>query len=157
MTNEFLFSIILSLQRGVAQLVEYWSPKPWVVGSSPSAPAKNRSVFTSVYFLLAGSDELSPSVLRRLENIVENSRSRGLPLGFLLIFFGRVVKNSYQLFFPRLPSAPANKKRTLGRQKFSFCLSKPQAWHIIDARSAAYIISPLGCISSRASVHFPAA
>ena len=25
--------------RGIAQLVEYWSPKPWVVGSSPSAPA----------------------------------------------------------------------------------------------------------------------
>jgi len=23
---------------------------------------------------------------------------------------------------------------------FCFCLSKPQAWHIIDARSAAYII-----------------
>ena len=28
------------VHRGVAQLVEYWSPKPWVVGSSPSAPAK---------------------------------------------------------------------------------------------------------------------
>ena len=25
--------------RGIAQLVEYRSPKPWVVGSSPSAPA----------------------------------------------------------------------------------------------------------------------
>ena len=27
------------LCRGIAQLVEYRSPKPWVVGSSPSAPA----------------------------------------------------------------------------------------------------------------------
>jgi hypothetical protein len=27
--------------RGVAQLVEYRSPKPVVVGSSPTAPAKN--------------------------------------------------------------------------------------------------------------------
>ena len=25
--------------RGVAQLVEHWSPKPGVVGSSPAAPA----------------------------------------------------------------------------------------------------------------------
>ena len=33
-------------------------------------------------------------------------------------------------------------------------LFKPQAWHIIDAQSAAHIISPSGCISSRASVHF---
>ena len=38
--------------RGVAQLVEYWSPKPWVVGSSPSAPAKERGmVCTSISFL----------------------------------------------------------------------------------------------------------
>ena len=29
--------------RGIAQLVEYWSPKPWVVGSSPSAPAKKKA------------------------------------------------------------------------------------------------------------------
>lgn len=38
-------------------------------------------------------------------------------------------------------------------------LSKPQAWHIIDARSASYIISPCGAVShsSRASVHPPAA
>ena len=33
-----------------------------------------------------------------------------------------------------------NKKRTFVYQKFLFCLSKPQAWHIIGARSAAHII-----------------
>ena len=38
------------------------------------------------------------------------------------------------------PAIPANKKRTFVYQKFSFCLSKPQAWHIIGARNAAYII-----------------
>ena len=27
--------------RGIAQLVEHWSPKPSAEGSSPSAPAKN--------------------------------------------------------------------------------------------------------------------
>ena len=26
--------------RGIAQLVEYRSPKPWVAGSNPPAPAK---------------------------------------------------------------------------------------------------------------------
>ena len=30
--------------RGIAQLVEYRSPKPWVVGSSPSAPAKKKAI-----------------------------------------------------------------------------------------------------------------
>ena len=34
--------IILSSKkyRGIAQLVEYRSPKPWVAGSNPPAPAK---------------------------------------------------------------------------------------------------------------------
>ncbi len=57
------------------------------------------------------------------------------------------------------PTFSANKKRTFVYQKFSFCLSKPQAWHIITARSVVYIIKGAmrPCISSRASVHFPAA
>ena len=29
------------LHRGIAQLVEYRSPKPWVAGSNPPAPVKN--------------------------------------------------------------------------------------------------------------------
>ena len=29
------------LYRGIAQLVEYRSPKPWVAGSNPPAPVKN--------------------------------------------------------------------------------------------------------------------
>ena len=33
--------IILCGHRGIAQLVEYRSPKPWVAGSNPPAPAKN--------------------------------------------------------------------------------------------------------------------
>ena len=35
-----------------------------------------------------------------------------------------------------------------------FFLSKPQGWYIIAVRSAAYIISPLGCISSRIACIF---
>ena len=38
------------------------------------------------------------------------------------------------------PPSPTNKKRTFVYQKFVFCLSKPQAWHIIAARSAVHII-----------------
>ena len=38
-------------------------------------------------------------------------------------------------------SFKATKTEHLSTDKCSvFCLSKPQAWHIIDARSAAYII-----------------
>ena len=38
------------------------------------------------------------------------------------------------------PATPANKKRTFVYQKFLFCLSKPQAWHIIAAQRAVHII-----------------
>ena len=40
--------------RGIAQLVEYRSPKPWVVGSSPSAPAINKTdgFLPSVLFIV---------------------------------------------------------------------------------------------------------
>ena len=33
--------------RGIAQLVEYRSPKPWVAGSNPPAPAKSLGRFRS--------------------------------------------------------------------------------------------------------------
>ncbi len=31
--------------RGIAQLVEYRSPKPWVAGSNPPAPARKKHTF----------------------------------------------------------------------------------------------------------------
>ncbi len=31
------------VNRGIAQLVEYRSPKPWVAGSNPPAPAKQKN------------------------------------------------------------------------------------------------------------------
>ena len=43
LTNRQKSGIIPFVHRGVAQLVEYWSPKPWVVGSSPSAPARKKA------------------------------------------------------------------------------------------------------------------
>ena len=48
------------------------------------------------------------------------------------------------------PTASANKNRTFVYQKFYFCLSKPQAWYIIAAQRAVYIISPLGAVSHHA-------
>ena len=45
--NENECVIIHLVHRGIAQLVEYWSPKPRVVGSSPSAPAKSLGRFRS--------------------------------------------------------------------------------------------------------------
>ena len=50
------------------------------------------------------------------------------------------------------PTFSANKKRTFVYQKFSFCLSKPQAWHIIECITRlwrdihSYIISPFGAV-----------
>ena len=35
---------------------------------------------------------------------------------------------------------PTKNRTFVYRQMFCFCLFKPQAWYIIDARSAAYII-----------------
>ena len=52
------------------------------------------------------------------------------------------------------PISCTNKKRTFGRQKFSFCLSKPQAWYIIVAQSAVYIIK--GGNATLVSHHAPA-
>ncbi len=37
-------------------MVEYWSPKPWVVGSSPSAPAKTEVKRLRFFFLVSGAD-----------------------------------------------------------------------------------------------------
>ena len=36
---------MFAAHRGIAQLVEYWSPKPRVVGSNPSAPAIKETEF----------------------------------------------------------------------------------------------------------------
>ena len=40
-----------TVHRGIAQLVEYRSPKPWVAGSNPPAPAKKRTKRRFVLFL----------------------------------------------------------------------------------------------------------
>ncbi len=39
LTNSATAGIIFYVQRGIAQMVEQWSPKPRAEGSSPSAPA----------------------------------------------------------------------------------------------------------------------
>ena len=48
--------------RGIAQLVEQWSPKPRAEGSSPSAPAKYADVAQVVAHIL-GKDEVTSSSL----------------------------------------------------------------------------------------------
>ena len=39
--------------RGIAQLVEYRSPKPWVAGSNPPAPAKKSKSKDLDFFICA--------------------------------------------------------------------------------------------------------
>ena len=41
--KKFIISILITNNRGIAQLVEYRSPKPSVVGSNPTAPACYRT------------------------------------------------------------------------------------------------------------------
>ena len=53
------------------------------------------------------------------------------------------------------PVIRTNKKGTFGRQKFLFCLSKPQVWYIIAARSVLDIISPFGAVYHHALACIP--
>ena len=64
---------------------------------------------------------------------------------------GTDCKSAGNAFGGSNPPSPTNKKRTFVYQKFSFCLSKPQAWYIITVQSAVYIISPCGAVSHHAS------
>ena len=54
--------IFSAIYRGIAQLVEQWSPKPRAEGSSPSAPAKYADVAQVVAHIL-GKDEVTSSSL----------------------------------------------------------------------------------------------
>ena len=56
--------------RGIAQLVEQWSPKPRAEGSSPSAPAKYADVAQVVAHIL-GKDEVTSSSL-----VISSKRKR---------------------------------------------------------------------------------
>ena len=59
---EYLFNVFV--YRGIAQLVESRSPKPLVLGSSPSAPAKAELVTTPLSIfnaVLAQRTEHSPA------------------------------------------------------------------------------------------------
>ena len=48
------------------------------------------------------------------------------------------------------PPSPTKKEVTFVYQKLFLFLSKPQAWHIITARSAVHIICPFGAVSHHA-------
>ena len=78
-----------------------------------------------------------PRVLRRLENIVAERRLASLAAYSALFSSGASPKTVFNCLWPRLPSAPAKK---IDKFRLVDFLSKPQAWYIIDARSAAYII-----------------
>lgn len=71
LTSVFFCAIIIyvagflyktSYHRGIAQLVEQWSPKPRAEGSNPSAPARYADVAQVVAHIL-GKDEVTSSSL----------------------------------------------------------------------------------------------
>ena len=99
--------------RGIAQLVEYWSPKPWVVGSSPSAPAKNPKASAFGFFFSGARTRThfatrqnagSPTARKYSQN------ARSFLTSFFLISIGRVGENrppdafrlAYLLLLPKI-------------------------------------------------------
>ena len=62
----------LSADRGVAQLVEHWSPKPGVASSSLAAPAK-KEPFGSFF---VGSSTIQQSLILFQDDIVDNVAAR---------------------------------------------------------------------------------
>ena len=69
------------IDRGIAQLVEQWSPKPRAEGSNPSAPARYADVAQVVAHIL-GKDEVTSSSL-----VISSKRKR--PRMAYLSCFGR--------------------------------------------------------------------
>ena len=64
---------VIKQYRGIAQLVEYRSPKPWVAGSNPPAPAKKDAIANAMASFLAdrgggfekGGGAIAPKPSRR--------------------------------------------------------------------------------------------
>jgi len=88
---------------------------------APATRTKKTDSFGSVFFFYAGGDlnrkRKAFSGSRRLGNTVE-TRTQHSFASFLLISFGRFTKNSYQLFFPRLPATRTKRKSI----SFSLCI-----------------------------------
>lgn len=118
------FSLKKASDRGVVQLVESRSPKPLVLGSSPSAPAKESESnrFRIFYFGGARTRTLFPGgkrVLRRQKRsksprpwhkAADDAQSR---------FWARRPKHPTGVFEARLPSAPAKAYKCL-LSRYSF-------------------------------------
>ena len=120
MTNRKIFGIIVCACRGVAQLVEYWSPKPWVVGSSPSAPAKkskSKGLDFCFFHRKNGSEGngLSPEGSPTARKYSRHSSSPQVSASSDSLFSsGASPKTVINCLWPRLPSAPAKKSKSKG-------------------------------------------
>ena len=91
-------------------MVEYWSPKPWVVGSSPSAPAKGRGMeckWHSVPFFTCSGGLEGEAVQSELPVDVRDRR-----------------RPSAQFARESSPSAPARNRSQLASVLF-FCEEHP--------------------------------
>ena len=104
--------------RGIAQLVEYWSPKPWVVGSSPSAPAKKIQVARLGFFHLCRKAQHR---LRGTRNIISSEARTSLPLAAQMndvaLRANDVLRNDVGLRPMMLRFAQTELSRSLGALK----------------------------------------
>ena len=79
--------------RGIAQLVEQWSPKPRAEGSSPSAPAKYADVAQVVAHILGKDEVTSSSLVISSKTVIEFS----VAVFFLLL--NKIINiNSFSCF-----------------------------------------------------------
>ena len=108
-------------------------------GSSPVArTTKKTSLWGGLFLFRTG---LEPNCLAILgsptaRKYTQNVRSLFLA-SFFLISFGRFMKNSYQLFFPRLPVARTTKKTSLRGGLFLFRTGlEPNCFAILGSPTA---------------------
>ena len=142
MTKENLCGIIFRYESTLAALAQLdrvfgYEPKGRGFESLTPCQEKHRGYFLGA-FLLYDDTMKNPAILLLQNcNVCDEVRER-----YLISPPQTRVLN---------PLRRANKNRTfVYQQMFCFCLSKPQAWYIIDARSAAHIISPFGAVSHHA-------
>ena len=127
-------------------------------GSTPAGSTKKKKGTESGAFLLLwGRCDANPLSEAILNFKLSQSFRRGWRFALAKLHALASVRSLRAQF--KFPPVPPKKEVTFVYQKLLLFLSKPQAWYIIAAQRAVYIIKGAlrPCISSRVSVYLPAA
>ena len=100
----FFYVIIGTPRRGIAQLVEHWSPKPGVVGSSPASPAIQDS--KGSYFYAIMKTLMDYTELERIRIAYNNKKKEMAKKSFIIVggifLIVLTASGSTSLLFPFL-------------------------------------------------------